>query len=232
MAVEAWNIVNSMEEQPPDESEEYDFFQKRATKALGTIYNSCSEHIRELDDLIIMWDILRTRYDTASSSIAIRRKFDQTKPNPNESINTFFNILLSYRDRLAGTTEEIVDETFKADVYTHMPPEFRGTTTLLQHQSEISLEQVIESLREGEETRQSYNSYSTSNDTSSGQALSNYGNQQRSNYTFTYREGFPRGAKAKLLFSLFCFHHISFVRGARTQGFAHSAPPRAEDLVC
>jgi hypothetical protein len=48
----------------------------------------------------------------------LKRKFDQTKPQPNESINIFFDTLLGYYDRLQGTPEEISEETMKAHIYT------------------------------------------------------------------------------------------------------------------
>jgi len=102
IVVEACNTANSLEEQPLNEdSEEFNIYLKRPTKVFTIVYNSCSENIkqsiREIDDSVTIWDLLKNQYDSSSSSIgrlALRQKFDQTRPNPNDSINIFFDILL------------------------------------------------------------------------------------------------------------------------------------------
>jgi hypothetical protein len=107
-----------------------------------------------------MWENLRSRYDTGTTSIrrlTLKRKFSQTKPQTNESINVFFDTLLGYYNRLQGTPEEITEESMKAHIYTQLPPEFRPTVVVLQHRANVSLEEVMDPLREDEETRESYN---------------------------------------------------------------------------
>jgi hypothetical protein len=107
-----------------------------------------------------MWENLRSRYDTGTTSIrrlTLKRKFSQTKPQTNESINVFFDTLLGYYNRLQGTPEEITEESMKAHIYTQLPPEFRPTVVVLQHRANVSLEEVMDSLREDEETQESYN---------------------------------------------------------------------------
>jgi len=164
MAIDAWEIVTKEEKAPKKGTSELDYFRKRSVKALGIIFNSCSEDIkqsiRNFRDPVTMWENLRSRYDTGTTSIrrlTLKRKFNQTKPQANESINIFFDTLLGYYDRLRGTPEEISEESMKAHIYTQLPPEFRPTVVVLQHQADVSLEQVMDSLREDEETRESYN---------------------------------------------------------------------------
>jgi hypothetical protein len=56
----------------------------------------------------------------------------------------------------------VSEELLKAHIYTHVTPEFRGITTILQHQGEVTIEEVMDALREDEEMRRSYDSYCTS----------------------------------------------------------------------
>ena len=105
--------------------------------------------------------------------LALKRKFDQTRPKNGESINVFFDTLLGYYNRMQGTPEETSEETLKAHIYTHVPPEFRATVVVLQHKTDVSVEQVMDSLREDEDTRRSYNIFKSKNEitTSSEEAL-------------------------------------------------------------
>ena len=48
-----------------------------------------------------------------------------------------------------------------------MRAEYRGTTTVLQHGDEATVEEVMDALREDEETRRSYNDYSAADKVSS-----------------------------------------------------------------
>jgi len=204
MAVKGWKMLNSLEDRPDDGDEELDDYESRAAEGLSIIYNSCSENIqqtiRELDDPVEMWQHLKNRYDTGSSAIgrlALKRRFDQIKPLKNESINVFLDNLMSIYNILEGTPQEVTEETLKAHIYTHVPPEFRGITRILQREEQTSIEEVMDALREDEETRHSYDNYQTGSD----------GNLQNEQLAFashgtTYRGGYKgRGGHRRMLCS-------------------------------
>jgi hypothetical protein len=162
MAIDAWDIVSGKEVQPRKGTDELEYYKKRSIKALGIIFNSGSEDIkqsiRRIRDPIIMWENLRSRYDRGTMSIrrlTLKKKFSQTKPQTNESINVFFDTLLGYYNRLQVTPEEITEESMKAHIYTQLAPEFRPTVVVLQHRANASFEEVMDSLGEDEGTRKS-----------------------------------------------------------------------------
>jgi hypothetical protein len=151
MAIDAWDIISGEEVQSRKGTDELEYYKKRSIKALGIIFNSCSEDIKQsikrIWGPIIMWENLRSCYNTGTTSIrrlTLKRKFSQTKPQSNESINVFFDTRLGYYNRLQGTPEEITEESMKAHIYTQLPPEFWPTVAVvLQYQANVLLKEVM-----------------------------------------------------------------------------------------
>jgi hypothetical protein len=63
MAIDAWEIITREEKAPKKGTDELDYFKKRSVKALGIIFNSYSEDIkqsiRNIRDPVTMWGKLK-----------------------------------------------------------------------------------------------------------------------------------------------------------------------------
>ena len=103
-----------------------------------------------------MWHILRERLDTAASSTgrqALYQAFTNLRPTPGKPIGNNFAELLRIRNQIAGTDEAIPGVAFRMHIYKTIPPiiEMTGRTTACQ--PNLTVEQLIDALKEDERLR-------------------------------------------------------------------------------
>jgi len=179
MSMNSWNIVAGTEVKPripeplpdgDDAPDDYNYdhevdlatkaqqkFQVRVDEAQGAIYNSCSRPIRiYIDDCfepIQMWKVLAERVNTANNSVgrqALYRAFTALRPIPGFSVGDYFSRLLEIRNQLIGTPEAISDMMLRTHIFGTLPDNFAVTIKVLQVQPALTIEQIIDTLKQQE----------------------------------------------------------------------------------
>jgi hypothetical protein len=127
-------------------------------KARGAIQASCSQAARHylagIETAKGMWDVLHERLNTATSikgRLALRRQFRETRPLPGRPLGEFISSLHSLRHQLAGTTQQIDDDTFKDQLLTSLPTTYANLVEIiLEREADLTVEDVIRKIQQFE----------------------------------------------------------------------------------
>jgi len=168
--IRAWGIVTGQEEEPNilaginaaaiAECTVHINYLDRQAQAAAIIRGSCSQEVEiELEgisDPAQMWTTLAARMDAVSTAVGrmmLLRKFRDLKPTTGEPIQTYFSQLMKIKNQLAGSDEAISDATFKTHIFTTLPMMFSVTIEILQSHTGISVQAVIDALKECERNK-------------------------------------------------------------------------------
>jgi hypothetical protein len=168
--VMAWEIVVGGEQQPNNpvgfisvvvaERAVYKDYMQRRAQAAAIIYGSCSTnarvHLEGITNPAEMWTALAARMDGANNAVGrmtLCIKFNSLRPTAGLPINSYFAQLLEIRNQLAGSAEAISDSSFKTHVVTTLPSIFAVTVEILQSRGNITIEEVIDALKECEKNK-------------------------------------------------------------------------------
>jgi hypothetical protein len=96
--------------------------------------------------------------NTAGTSVgrqALYNAFTTIKPTPGCPIGDYFKFskLLEIRNQNLGTTEAIPDMMFKSHVFHSLPGVFDITVRMLQREADLSIEEIIDTLKRDEAFR-------------------------------------------------------------------------------
>jgi len=168
--IRAWNIVTGEEVEPnipvgfnaaavAERAVLTNYLDRRA-HAAAIISESCSQEVEiELEgisDPAQMWMILAARMDavgTAVGRMMLLWKFQTLKPTPGEPIQSYFSQLMEIKNQLVGSDEAISDASFKTHIFTTLPSIFSVTVEILQSRVGITVQEVIDALKECERNK-------------------------------------------------------------------------------
>jgi hypothetical protein len=173
LGIMAWDIVMEVEAEP-DEPEDQDSFAKEAvlerkayknylqrkSQATAIIYGSCSSsvkvYVKGMRDPVKMWKELEVRANGANSSVGrmtLFRKFIALRPIPGQTLDNYFSQLLEISTQLTGSEEAVSDMMFKNHIFTTLPPAYGVTIEILQSRAQVTLQEVLDTLKECELNR-------------------------------------------------------------------------------
>jgi hypothetical protein len=130
-------------------------FARRAGKAAAMINSACSAsvktHIDGMRDPHQMWDVLKTKLDSAgtrSGRTTILRRFNQLRPVEKAPMAEYVSTLSACRKELDGTEQSISDETFITHLFTTLPSTFNSIVDIITHQpaADQTVDYVISTL--------------------------------------------------------------------------------------
>jgi hypothetical protein len=166
--IRAWTIVIGEEQEPNNpvgfaaaavaERAVYNDYMHRRAQAAAIISGSCCHtvqvYVEDINDPAEMWTVLATRMDTASNVVGrmtLLRKFHALRPIAGQPIDTYFSQLLEVKYQLDGSAQAISDAEFQNHICTTLPSGFDITVAILQARGEITIQQVMDALREREQ---------------------------------------------------------------------------------
>jgi len=103
-----------------------------------------------------MWTTLAARMDGANNSVGrmtLYRTFSSLCPTAGQPISAYFGLLLKIRNQLIGTDEAITNTAFKTHIFTTLSPMFAVTIEILQFQANITIDKVLDVLKECEKNK-------------------------------------------------------------------------------
>jgi len=168
--IRAWKIITGEEVEPnapvgfnaaaiAERAVHTNYLERRA-QAAAIISGSCSEEVQiELEgihDPAQMWTVLAARMDAVSTTVGrmmLLRKFRDLKPTIGEPIHSYFSQLMEIKNQLAGSDEAISDASFKTHIFTTLPSIFSVTIEILQSRAGITIQEVMDSLKECERNK-------------------------------------------------------------------------------
>jgi hypothetical protein len=192
-SVDAYNIVIGNELYPIGNGnavlKQQRSFEQRSGKGAHAILSSCTPDIKasikHLDSPQEMWDTLRTLLNNQESQAArttIRYRFDSCRLNDKEKATEYFTRLRALRQQLAGSTDAIDDQTFRAHIYKTLKvvPKFRTIITILQAMTPAPPpEQVMRTIRTDEEETDVSELTEAANAATTADGLYTHGNSGR-----------------------------------------------------
>jgi len=98
----------------------------------------CGKHLPLIDDIhdpVEMWQLLRNRLDSASTKLGrtqVLRKFTASRPSPDQMVIQEFCKLITMREKLIGSTENITDDDMKTHIFTHLSNSYETTIQILE----------------------------------------------------------------------------------------------------
>jgi len=119
----------------------------------GSCLQEVEIELESINDPSQMWTILAARMDlvgTAVGRMILLRKFQTSKPTTGELTPSYFSQLMEIRNQLVGSDEAISDVSFKTHIFTTLPSIFSITVEILQSHIGISVQEVIDTLKECE----------------------------------------------------------------------------------
>ena len=182
-ASELLDIVKGDNPHPPrdasDEAKRLYRVDEPKTRAalLGSCTPSIRAYIASIDLPFNMWEILRTRLDSAASAagrLALRQSFEDLKPSsPDAPISEFISAMENIQNQLAGTQQAIDDEGFISQLLRRLPEKYAMEVTILNMKEDRTQEYVLRTIQNAEIRKQLAESQSTSSNTAktSGDAL-------------------------------------------------------------
>jgi uncharacterized membrane protein YgcG len=168
--IRAWTIVVGEELVPNNpvgfaaaavaERAVYIDYMNRRAQAAAIISGSCSNmvqvYLEEISNPAEMWTILAARMDTAGTVVGrmtLLRKFHSLRPTAGEPINSYFAQLLEIKNELVGSAEAISDASFMTHIFNTLPPMFAVTVEILQCRAGITIQEVLDAIRECEQNK-------------------------------------------------------------------------------
>jgi uncharacterized protein YheU (UPF0270 family) len=136
-------------------------FRRRSGRAYAMITTSCDDSVRNLiddvprGDCVAVWKTLKDHLDTSktrSGRIEIVRRFHRLRMSPDSTISEYISKLRETRKELAGSPEQITDETLTNHLLSTLPGEFSNIVDIITHKpvEEQTLAIVTETLIEYE----------------------------------------------------------------------------------
>jgi uncharacterized protein YheU (UPF0270 family) len=136
-------------------------FRRRSGRAYAMITTSCDDSVRNLiddvprGDSVAVWKTLKDHLDTSktrSGRIEIVRRFHRLRMSPNSTISEYISKLRETRKELAGSPEQITDDTLTNHLLSTLPEVFSNIVDIITHKpvEEQTLAIVTETLIEYE----------------------------------------------------------------------------------
>ena len=146
MGADAYEIMTREEPEPEGNTREgcteLRNWGKRRNNVQSIISMGCSDqilpYIKHTIDPAEMWDILHDQFDNTFSKLGrtqILRTFHACHPAKVEKMITYFTRLIDYRNQLSGSAEEISEDSFVNDLFTHIPKEFATMINIFERQA-------------------------------------------------------------------------------------------------
>jgi hypothetical protein len=149
LTVSTWEIVDDIKQAPPTPGnngsaaarEEYTDYKKRKSTACSLLYSSCSTdlqgYINDIFEPIIMWETLSKQADESKQRggpINLRRQLQSEKYDGVGLISEYVSRILSYRDRLAHTSQKLSKDEVIACIIIGLPEIWSTISTITENQ--------------------------------------------------------------------------------------------------
>jgi hypothetical protein len=135
-SVSCWEIVNGTEQAPPipgnnglaAAQEKQIDYKKRKSTACSLLYSSCSidlqGHINDIWEPTVVWETLSRQADKSKQRggpILLRRQLQLEKYSGKGPVSAYVSRILSYRDRLAYTPQNLSKDEVIAYILIGLP---------------------------------------------------------------------------------------------------------------
>jgi len=145
IAKRAYNIVSSVKLLPggngiavsPMEENWHD----SANRAIAHIHLGCSDEylplINNIHNPVVICEALRDWLDNTATKLGctqVLQMFTTSQPLPDEPVSQYFTILITFRKKVIGTTENITDNTMKTHIFITLSNLYETTFQIIEQQ--------------------------------------------------------------------------------------------------